>query len=42
MWFEITNSVAPEPEDSAPYSQKLVNGPYTEPTESSQPHSQSP
>jgi hypothetical protein len=30
-WY-ITNSVAPEPEGSSPYSQKPATGPYPEPT----------
>jgi hypothetical protein len=29
-----TNSVAPEPEGSSPYSQESATGPYHEPTES--------
>jgi hypothetical protein len=39
----ITNSVAPEPEGSSPYSQQPATGPYPEPTGSNlHSHSQSP
>jgi hypothetical protein len=30
----LTNSVAPEPEGSSPYSQEPATGPYPEPSES--------
>jgi hypothetical protein len=30
--YEITNSVAPEPEGSSPYSQEHATSPYPEPT----------
>jgi hypothetical protein len=33
----LTNSVAPEPEDSSPHSQQPANGPYPEPGESTPP-----
>jgi hypothetical protein len=32
--YHLTNSVAPEPAGSSPYSQEPATGPYHEPTES--------
>jgi hypothetical protein len=41
--YQLTNSVAPEPEGSSPHSQQPANRPYPESDEStSHPSSQSP
>jgi hypothetical protein len=34
MYLHLTNSVAPEPEGSSPYSQEPATGPYSEPAAS--------
>jgi hypothetical protein len=36
--YEVTNSVAPEPDSSLPYSQEPTTAPYPEPTESNLHH----